>query len=281
MKKILLSILLISVLMVSFASAAWYDSFRGKGVTGNVVNNVEYNDSLICQDADGGTFSATASEVVYKDIWGNQKGKSDVCNQNGKVVTEYYCNPKSGKISSVAIPCSGGCENGACKEDFCKVINSKTVMNQSGRFTNGCVGDSFVSYSCNEDKTAILPDPQICVGSCTPKGCVGNCTTLGEGNIVMDGKPLKNNCGTGDLRGTLSQYSCNGTALVKERVSCGKNRECVKDSNGIGSCRDIIAGTATVGDLNSQIASLSEEIAQLSADIAALNLRVTALEPSA
>jgi len=225
-KKFLLSLLLVSLLAVSIASAFWpFD----KAITGNVVSErvMTRNPGFICEDSDGGgddqyilggavKYAPTelSSRRVFVDACSgrritryNNEGKrirvyaqikEMTCDDENKVVAkikgeddlgEGYCVKEKLELFGRTRTVAKWVSNSA----LCRPVSGGVVDGSGTFYKNGCgVGASrniYTSYTCNGSEVVV--NSRNCseiseFGRCTSQGCVGNCVEVSDEENDVD-----------------------------------------------------------------------------------------------
>jgi hypothetical protein len=318
MKKTYFLVMLIiaSLLLVSFASASWWDSIFGGGVTGNVIaDNTAYPNTNGCTDSDGGINATVAGAVSSTGFWrssvtadrcsGSQQNYYDSNRKKVKgypIIYEQYCdNGKkeqamnsstlgAGYCTKAQITIEGKSMNSAMwvsTSNFCNET-SNGAINANGKKLNVCNGKNLTSYTCNDTSKEVITTITQCAVRCSVAGCEGNCTETDEANnkdvpgtVILDGKAYPDICINAN---TVKQYKCSqGRVNVvpygkHSSFPCGVNRECKTNSNNQSYCADKYAGTATIETLSAQIGDMQDLIDQLTETIENLTARIDVLE---
>ena len=316
MKKIILSLLLVSVLCVSFASAFW--PFTGKVITGNAViaDGTTYADAAkpYCIDSDGGVKSSEAGYVEYKKTFSLAK-QPDVCggtktiryDSKGKQFASYpkineaFCsNGKQTQSMGVAELGEGYCINELVQtSDNTKIQSAKWVAStnvcfnvaggvkdQTGTFTASkkCTGDIYSTWACNPAGTAVEKTSESnCAtadnkGKCTLNGCVGNCIeTTDTANDI-------NVAGSLTLNGNLKVDKCHPTnkrAILQYKCSGGAAVPVTNSWQDCGVNRkcvaDVNAGAKCV-DVYASAQTVEQRLADLESQVESILAKLQQLE---
>ena len=249
--------IVLAILATSLVSAGW---FTGNAIwDGNFCSNKKQ-----CNEKEG-------------DCDSNSHCKTGYCAKN---VGLKYQKRKGMDVCECPLDTEWDEASESCLGDglTCSVVDDVVRDGEGKKYKNFCNGTDYVEYSC--DGPNVKPETTNCPGKCDlgKGGCVNVCTgeTDSANNVdiagavtLENGEVVKDKCISGK---TIKQFAC--VNLVFEVVgtkNCGPGRECY-DNGGKDAayCRDMIAGTATISSLQSEIASLKTLIEALTARIEAL-----------
>jgi parallel beta-helix repeat protein len=124
-----LSLIIISILLVSFVSAGVFSDTWNK-ITGKIIGSP--SNAATCTETDNGD-KPYIPGIVFYSKYPSTKNYTDVCTSKNKKVTEYSCDNKREPLVITKIyDCPNGCLNGACLTK--KEISKCGIINESGNY---------------------------------------------------------------------------------------------------------------------------------------------------
>lgn len=186
MNKVFLGLFLVVIMLtsVSFVSANLFDWVTGRVTTPR------------CTETDGGNKQDVAGVTKYVGRFSSETYYVDYCNEDDKILREYYCNAQD-KAANIEVACKFGCE--------AKDVNGRTAY--QCKVPEPACTDSDAS---SEDPTLVFGYATNELGEKKEDSCSSN--TLIEYSCTSDNKIVLNN--------VACSYKCNGGKCIPTPFIC-------------------------------------------------------------